>query len=173
MNELINILSEGETQKLILNFGVSFYFAVAGILVTLFTVIHSLIESKESLVNSYENAIRFNNANAIDRSELKFGKTYIKRNKKLNKIILILLLLSFAMLLPLLLCLVFRWQSPVFYFATCIGLTLYLFLLLFTLFKYIDSYFINTYNTHVLIILKRFLSFHYTRIKNKLKHTEN
>lgn len=172
MSEWIEILSKVDIQKLILNFCISFYFSVAGILVTLFTVIHSFIESKQSIVNSYENAIRFNNANAIDKSELKFGKTYIKRYKRLNKVILFLLLLSFVMLLPLLLCLVFQWHTPFFYFVTCIGLIFFLLLLLFTLCNYIDSYFVNVYDNHAFKLLKRFALYHFSRLLNKLKSTK-
>lgn len=68
--------------------------ASVGIFFTLFTVLHSFIESKKNELKRIEEEIRFGNDSPYQIAEQKFCREYIQRRKELNMKFFITIIIS-------------------------------------------------------------------------------
>lgn len=94
-----NLITKPEFCENVISILIMLIVCVIGITFTIFTVIHSFIENRRSLVKSYEQQMRVGQRNPFVQSEIKFGKKYVSHMKRLNTYFLIALCTSVVVLL--------------------------------------------------------------------------
>lgn len=124
--------------------------AFLGIAITLFTVVQSLIESKQSHVDSCVKAIKENNNPAMnpmiyEKSEKKLGYVYINRMKQMVKWLLVFIFTSIIVVIYNLISKYFAIQEPWYYIFDAILFCVYMTGVIAMIVIYINSYCKNIY----------------------------
>ena len=84
MYDIYEALLERAFHEKIITMLIMIIVCIMGITFTIFSVIHSFMENRKSLVKSYEQQMRISSQNPFTRSEIVFGKKYIKRMRRIN-----------------------------------------------------------------------------------------
>ena len=124
--------------------------AFLGIAITLFTVVQSLIESKQSHVDSCAKAIKENqnpdiNPMIYEKSEKKLGYVYINRMKQMVKWLLVFIFVSIILVIYNLISKYFAIHAPGYYIFDGILFCAYMIGVIAMIVVYINSYCKNIY----------------------------
>ena len=124
--------------------------AFLGIAITLFTVVQSLIESKQSHVESCVKAIKENKNPAMtpmiyEKSEKKLSYVYINRMKQMVKWLLVFIFTSIILVIYNLISKYFAIQTPWYYIVDAILFCAYMIGVIAMIVVYINSYCKNIY----------------------------
>ena len=124
--------------------------AFLGIAITLFTVVQSLIESKQSHVDSCAKAIKENqnpgmNPMIYEKSEKKLGYVYINRMKQMVKWLLVFIFTSIILVIYNLISKYFAIHAPWYYIVDAILFCTYMIGVIVMIVVYINSYCKNIY----------------------------
>lgn len=99
LRELYHFLARPEIEQDLLSAFTMIIVCVVGVAFTIFSVIHSFIESRRALVKSYEQQMRVESVNPFVSSEIKFGKKYIANMRRINIGFFVVIVTSVVMLL--------------------------------------------------------------------------
>lgn len=128
--------------------------AFLGIAITLFTVVQSLIESKQSHVDSCAKAIKQNNNPTMnpmiyEKSEMKLGYGYINRMKHMVKWLLVFIFVSIILVIYNLISKYFVIHAPWYYIVDAILFCAYMIGVITIIVVYINSYCKNIYKKNL------------------------
>lgn len=128
--------------------------AFLGIAITLFTVVQSLIESKQSHVDSCAKAIKENKNPAMnpmiyENSEKKLGYAYINRMKQMVKWLLVFIFTSIILVIYNLISKYFAIHAPWYYIFDAILFCTYMIGVIVMIVVYINSYCKNIYKKNL------------------------
>ena len=124
--------------------------AFLGIAITLFTVVQSLIESKQSHVDSCAKAIKQNSNPSVtpmiyEKSEMKLGYGYINRMKQIVKWLLVFILVSIFIVIYNLISKYFAVHASWYYIVDAILFCAYMIGVIAMIVVYVNSYCNNVY----------------------------
>lgn len=143
MHDIYEALLERAFHEKAISMLIMIIVCIMGITFTIFSVIHSFIENRRSLVKSYIQQMRISSQNPFALSEIGFGKRYIKRMERINTGLFVSIVASIVLLVVTVidsLC-----EMPIWYyiFVLCLDV-LYLLGIIGLLIWYMALYFQTT-----------------------------